>query len=302
MIKCYKIGLDRYSNGDRNSGLYEYGLIRNELVKVENIIGENHKDAIFIINGAFNPQIDSKLFDEISMIKRKNGVCVFVMTDSCALSSVMQKQVIDCCDFVLHQVPPRHDREAFGQINCRQYYSYIPELFYRKNEKVLKDKKLIFGGNNLRRCDKIAGYMFNDNGQLYDGFDLFCKDYYGNGGDTRLEYEKYYELSKRYKYTIIVARDEYNRSGWITSRFVEAISCGIIPFVDFEYDKFCWFVSKDSFLRISGKNDVITKIDQIESNCIIREDVNDLIKNYALYFDTQLYRSKFLDLCINLLK
>lgn len=220
-VIAYKIGLSKYldSNGDlidKNSGVYEYKLILNELAEIE------APDSIVVINGKKDGDTE-----ELKRFLKKFKNIIFILSDPIAFDE--NKDIIEMSTHVLHQCPMSNlDLPQ----NIDQRYSYVPELFYKEDLFIPgNNNKLLFGGgvrDNEAKIYKYLSMVPSDN---------FIKS---NDFDNRLPYNEYKrEVAKR-KYNLIVARKMYERIGWITARYFETLACHSLPVVDEEYDKYDW--------------------------------------------------------------
>lgn len=212
---------------DKNGGFYEYNLIKNEIIKLSN----NGLKKCFILVGG-NLSDESEYDKIISLIKRKKEKgckVIFIVTDSISLKE-MSIDVIKRCDLLLHQAVGFD----FEDIDIKQGYSYVPELFYIDNEKSIVQKNMIFfGGGSYNREDKINEYLRKDNEMKEMTFSI-VKD---NLNDERIEYNSLQLLMKMFKFSLIICRKEYRENSWFTPRFIEAVNNWSLPVLDFEYNK-----------------------------------------------------------------
>lgn len=235
MIEVYKMGSSYYSGGiDKNSGLTEAFMINRAL----NSLDDHGKDILVIINGVR----DNDDIEYLSERMKQADLNIFIMSDSIALKSNLD--IINKCDLCLHQGINYH----FEEIKCNQFYSYVPELFYNNAKaeyKYMKTEKkdlVLFGGNNLDRNDKFIDYEIL-NSDIYKTFvKLYDKD--GNTiSDERIAYEDYLKELAACKYSLVICREDYRRSNWITARFFESIAMDCLPIVDEDYcNKFDGFI------------------------------------------------------------
>ncbi|WP_291632233.1 hypothetical protein [Clostridium sp.] len=249
-IETKKLGINYYIHDgkavDKNGGLYEYGLIKNALIDLEPRLSNN---VYILVNGLVESQEDE--IEIINQKKAEGAKVFFIMTDTMALET--SADIINNCDILLHQMP----MNSFKQfIHIPQFYSYVPELFYkRKLEFCEKEKKLIFGGNNNGRDGKLKKVLVGDGSEKL--IDLFVKSYDVDGqviSDNRLPYDEYMHQLETHEYTYVVARELYNKIGWVTPRFIEAIMNGVYPLVDSEYDKTNHFAY--GFERVEDYQDI----------------------------------------------
>lgn len=217
-IRLIKIGLENYQGGpDKNSGLHEYYLIKNAL---NNICS---KDAIVIINGKFGDVLtEDYLLDVMQNYKYR----IFVATDEIAFTE--NDTIIKNCTHLLHQAYAHR-----FNYDIPQYYSYVPELFYKDNPlPQLQDDLLFYGGGTRGNKQLINAYSE----QVACYFILKT-----DTEDNRIDYDKFMQEQQLHKFSLIVSRNKYKNWGWCTSRFVEALSNWSYPVVDKDYDKYNWY-------------------------------------------------------------
>ena len=106
-------------------------------------------------------------------------------------------------------------------------------------------------------------------------------------GDNRLLYHDYIEEQKKHAYTLIICRDAYAKKGWVTSRYVEAVSCWSMPIVDKCYDIYNHY--KYATPRCDGENDARELIMYYSNNPI--ERTLDLIRLNS-YFESSSHNFK----------
>ena len=220
MIDVYKIGLNNYfdSNGnliDKNSGYFEYERIKHEVRTLFN------PDVCIVINGRFESDDE-----EMRLIKRIRNykIRIFVASDIVAFKS--NKRVIEECTHLLHQCPNGRIEEF---TNLKQSYSYVPELFWNGDMNVdEQDDLLCFGGGYRGNEERINAYL-NAVPSI-----SFIKD--DDGHDNRLNYIDYKREMSKHKFNLIISREDYSKIGWITARFFETVSLGVLPIVDENYD------------------------------------------------------------------
>ena len=92
------------------------------------------------------------------------------------------------------------------------------------------------------------------------------------------------ELQNKYKktlYSIVMADVEYNLKGFLTQRPYELIAAGVIPFVDYEYDKYNLIFSKEYPYRVESSSDIKNIIGQFDNQA--KEHNNILLNNTLNY-------------------
>lgn len=236
-IAVLKLGWNYYrDNVDKNSGGFEVRLIidglKQHTQKEVHFINEMKLpefnmtlyDAVFVIGGR-QCQSDYLNFSSVTAKKR-----IFIASDVDALK--FNRPFINQCDLLLTQTTKIIAEYA----HIEQAYSYVPELFFAhhapkaKGLEFLDDRidKLVFGGSIDGRKDLFEKYFANND---------FCVVIHKDGKeDNRLPYHEYIEVSKQFKYTLMIVTDEARELGWITSRLFEALAYKVVPFFDKDYD------------------------------------------------------------------
>lgn len=241
MISVYKMGMSYYAGKvDKNSGMTEFGMIVDELSDIE-----TDKNVLVIINGIRDEE-DNKLLDTI----KKYDLSIFIMSDSIALETSLD--IMNACDYVLHQSP----YNSFKEIKTNQFYSFVPELFYKYCRNLIQENKIkvdkirqkdvYFGGNNKNRDDKFKAYKVGESSEIFSR----CK-LYETGEDTRIGHNEYLQELSQFYYSLVICREDYRKIGWITSRYFEAIAFDNVPFIDCDYDIDNFIVDEESVLRVS---------------------------------------------------
>lgn len=262
MITVYKIGKHLYEKDgqivDKNSGYFEYKLIEAECKRVH-----TNKNVLVIINGLLERDEDERLLQMMQKFDKR----IFIASD--IISFTNNVQIINRCDYLLHQCPQR----AFDNFShLRQEYSCVPELFFSHcmpYNAAIKDNHLVFGGGVRDNEEKIKEYL-----SVVPSTALLKTD----AADSRLPYENYLCELGRHRYALIVSRTEYSKHGWITARFFEAIRCGCIPIVDSEYDKDNYFLCD----KVSSAEEVKELINFYESHPNMRHK--------EIFYYTHLFR------------
>lgn len=251
MINIVKLGMNYYSNNldrkDKNSGLFEASLIDNEMGELQN---DNEKcDIEIIINGAISG-------NEHFEFKSKDSKKIFILSDLQCINNC--KGIIDQCDVLFHQVP----REGFEfntiDKHVKQMYGFVPELFFIDRDKSpYKHDLVLFGGNDFEREESIGKFVMSNKTAINPYFLLLYKSY-SHKIDTRLDYSEYIKLLSLMKYSLIIARKEYEEIGWVTSRIVEAYDNFVLPFVNKDYDKYSHFSIPS--LKVFDYQDIVGQI------------------------------------------
>lgn len=219
MINVYKIGLKWYDEVDKNGGLFEYRIIEEEL---SNIITDQR--VLVIINGKFFEDEETSLLE---LIKCYNTT-IFIATDIIAFEN--NSKIIEASDYLLHQSPLVLQQFYYKP----QLYSYVPELFYRyvTADTSVKNNKMIFGGGVRDNEDLILEYLQAVPSTAY----LKTAE-----KDNRISYNEYLKELAKHKYSLVISRKAYQKIGWVTPRYVEALALNTLPICDYNYDKFSHF-------------------------------------------------------------
>lgn len=275
MIELYKLGMWYYleSKEDKNSGLYEKSIIQKEL---KNVIDCNH-DILVILNGKVYGE-DKK---NLKIMWDEFKYHIFIMTDSVALENE-SLQIINNCDFVLHQAPGY----KFKEINARQYYSFVPELFYKYcplDDLDKKDSDLVFfGGNDSGRVDKFKDYnFFNSKFLSLNRTKLSMQNEVEVDG--RINYLDYLNELRHYQYSLVICREKYRECSWLTARFFESLAVGVLPIVDVDFDKKdnlgCLFrFDKFGFRKVSNEKELIKYVKFLNDNPNVRNKLLSKMK------------------------
>lgn len=232
-MELYKIGLDATSDTSallNNSALYEYNRLKSILDTID------CNDFICILNG-----VDTR-HNKFNLPNKKK---IFIATDGFCFDK--NKDIIDECDYIIHQSEKKLDF-----IHKPQAFNYVPFVFTSNEPKsIIQDDKVIFGGANRGRDDKINKYIINGS-TINSNVVAFLKMYDINGNvvfDNRVDYDAFRRILRSYKYTICFSRKEYDEMRWTTARFIESISNFVLPFIDITY---C------TYHEFNGLTDVVT--------------------------------------------
>jgi len=270
-MKLYKVGLsENVEPLLNNSALYEYNMLKAILEPID------CSDHVCILNGIGDPT------EVLNINKRK----IFIATDGFCFTQ--NKEVIDNCDFIIHQ-----SEKHLDFITKPQTYNYVPFLFINNKPKsYIQDSKVIFGGANRGRDDKINKYILN--GTEYNpGVVAFLKMYDQKGNvlfDNRVNYEEFIKILRSYKYTICFSRKEYDEMQWTTARFFESISNYVLPFVDNTYCVYHEFNA-----------DIVTSYEELWNNILSMSEDERMEKLNGLRFIMNKYKNAFKDTIIDII-
>lgn len=187
--------------------------------------------ALILIGGNPNNVLDKAMK---YVIKKYFDVSIFIATNIDHLE--MNRDIIDQCDYLLHQSPiclGYKDRK-------HEMYSWIPEIYYNPDEEVLVSEKyrnegILFAGDLNGIEDEIKEYKINNYPMII--FPSVDED----RNNTRLYYSEYKKILPLFRKVYITVREEARNIGWVTARYVEAISCNVYPYMNHDYDKFQHF-------------------------------------------------------------
>lgn len=249
MIEVYKIGHRNYLKDgvlvDKNSGAFEYRIIRDEL---KDIICS--KKVLVIINGKFVNDEESILNERLD----EYDIKIFIASDIIALTD--NKNIIDKCDFLLHQCP----NNPIDGITIKQCYSWVPELFYKYNigsASCAKIDRVIFGGGVRDNEELILSYLDAVPSTAFLKTDTV---------DNRLDYDQYMWQLSKHRYSLIVSRKKYSELNWVTARYAEALAVNTLPICDSNYDKSNHFAA----IKVFNPDDLKSVVDMFNNNQVYR--------------------------------
>ena len=274
-MELYKIGLDPYTDVSsllNNSALYEYNKLKSILDPID------CDDFICVLNG-----ISNKRF-ELPANKKK----IFIATDGFCFDK--NKDIIDECDYVLHQ-----SEETLDFVHKPQGYNYVPFLFTNDEPKsMIQDSKIVFGGANRGRDDKINKYILNG-ATINPDVVAFLKMYNNEGKvvfDNRIEYSAFIRVLRSYKYTICFSRKEYDEMRWTTARYFESISNYVLPLIDSTYCVHSVF---------NGMTDVVTSYFEMRYKMSVIDEQERLNKINLLNDIIIAYKDAFKDTILSII-
>ena len=110
-----------------------------------------------------------------------------------------------------------------------------------------------------------------------DVYKTFVKLYDKDGNtisDERIAYEDYLKELAACKYSLVICREDYRRSNWITARFFESIAMDCLPIVDEDYcNKFEGFIFP---IRVRDYESMI----KFKNLCDLNDNREKLLKEY----------------------
>lgn len=282
-IKYFKFGLDRYLNNfqsDKNSGLYEYHLIREELVKIDSQVKNG---TLVVLNGAMTEVEIEKVEKMIEDAHVKCAKAIYIVTDEIAFSNI---DIMNKFDLVLHQAWNYN----FDTIKVEQAYSYVPELFLTNRVEMpdIQHDLIFFCGNDNERCDKISQYLRRHGECMQNTFSLIKN----KNVDERIEHNEYLKLQKMFKFSLMICRKSYRECGWITARLIEAIDCWSYPIFDIDYD----INGAYKFEDVSGYDEMCQKMKDV-----CKSNYNMMCKLITMrtkaYDRKKLFKKQIIDFC-----
>lgn len=279
MLKIYKIGLDSYKNReDVNGGLYEFELIHKEVKWVENLVinANIKKNVLIIVGGYLKRESEIKVIEKL--LNMYFDIKIFIATDYVSIDTC--KDIINKCDYLLTQTTQKIE-DGISK-NVKQFYSGVPELFYKYQlfmfaKKFKKCNKIIFGGADTGRQDLFKKYKMNEKNKDYCLYTKINE----SGYDNRINYLSFIGQLNYHKYTIIISRDIYRDIGWVTPRYYEALAANCLPFVDKEYDKNNIY-SLPNWLITENYYDIISLCNKYNINEVLRMEKLRSLKETAV--------------------
>lgn len=223
----YKIGMSKYQNGnsDKNCGLFESELIKDQLRKIKT------KNKLIIINGMMD-EWDKESLDFIMNNYDKNQM-IFILTDLSLLENNLD--IIKKCGILLHS----SKNENFGKDLCKNsFYSFVPDLYYDENRIRcnIKSNIIVFGGSfgsTILKDESITDYVCDEDGKVYDNILFMFKGY---RNDYRISYDEYRKVLDLSKYILCIKRESFIQDAWVTPRLLDGLSSFCFPLVDKNYD------------------------------------------------------------------
>lgn len=143
----------------------------------------------------------------------------------------------------LHTYAPIHEGIMFGG---------IPE--YQD-----KTVKYYFGGVERDRLNDILEYVYRPD-CVWKGKSKFL------GFKNMVPYKEHIKLLSSATSTIVIGDERYNKIGFVTPRYFEAIKLGTIAFVDGKFDPHEKIVSKDDWRRVSSYKELRQKQNELLNN------------------------------------
>lgn len=234
-ITCMKIGIGYYQGiEDRNGGSHEFRLIFDQAVSIntETRLASLHTsriDILLVVNGKENFESWTKF----EALKARAKKVIFVLTDYGFIED--NKRYIQEADMILWQAPMRG--ELFG---VPAQYGYVPQLFYTEQKLApYRNQFCLFGGNIAGREAEVKKMLLRDDGLFCRNIVALYKDV--SGFDCRVPYNQYIQMLRACSSMYCSGRKAGKEVGWVTPRYVEAISAGCYPIKINDYDNKGYF-------------------------------------------------------------
>lgn len=175
-------------------------------------------------------------------------------------------------DLALSPSDPSRFTHVYTQGGNTGTYAFLQEyVLYRAVHHSYEPKEVqfYFGGTERNRLADFLEYVWRP-GHLWHGKSesLGIRDY--------VPYREHLGLLRAAKYTVVIGDEAYNKTGFVTPRYYECLLAGVIPFVDFKFDKHHLIKSPDQLL-VDGYVDMyqMMKMDDFE-----RESLLELAKSF----------------------
>jgi len=259
-IGIYKIGLKWLSDigevADVN-GMYEEVWLLIDLFKTYGYDvhyvhpkGTETYDAIFVFNGVFTNDRE----DILLLLKGLTPELNYLLTEVTLIPDKQQCMNIDNiftpCRRFLPQIPLEN-----------QYHSslYRLKLYNHHYTPVGKSYEFVFGGGERKRLKDIVEYVIRPN-FLYFGKSPTL------GINNRIPIEEYSNILRKTKYSIVIMDPICNEMGYVTWRYFENISNGVITFVDSKCDPDGILMEEYHVLRVSNYIEMRQMMKEIDDN------------------------------------
>jgi hypothetical protein len=154
------------------------------------------------------------------------------------------------------------DSILVGANNVSRSFTEELVLYNFKNEPrnyTLKNSEFYFGGGERGRTKSFFEYVYRP------GHNLNIKST-SLGIDNRVSFATHTKMLADAKYTIVIADELYNKTGFLTPRQYEAWMVDTIAFVEKDYDPQNKIYPANSFLRVSSYLEMRKKIQELNNN------------------------------------
>lgn len=212
-------------------------------------------DKIFVFNGKIDDE--NKLFEELRTYTFDINL---IITDLalCPSSAFMASCRRVYAQSASEKYPWRYLPLAQAPLFDHQF-NFYPETPEKKIH-------VYFGGTERGRTADFMEYIHRPGVEWYGKSEsLGIKNY--------IPFHEHIEKLKSAKYTIVIGDEKYNKIGFVTPRYYEAIKYDVIAFVDKKFDPDELIVPMNDFCRVDGYLDMMKKIQEIDSNPIFRDTI-----------------------------
>jgi hypothetical protein len=164
-----------------------------------------------------------------------------------------------------------------------QSLEFATVLNTTQNNGVKTDDLVIVMNENDNRYDILASYVFdnfNKSGYYVPVYGKWSKEIMDASksfkGGMRITNIK--KLLPKFKYSLVIPSDD----GWVTSKYIQLIDNGVIPFFHPSYDT-NYHSEIPAFLRVKSPEDFAFKINELNDNQSLYDDI--LIRCQSLIKD-----------------
>lgn len=219
---------------DRNGGSHEFKLIFDQAASINTearltSLQTSQIDILLVVNGKDSQESRNK-FKALEACAKK---IIFVLTDYGFIED--NEVYIRSADMILWQAPMRG--ELFG---VSSQYGYVPQLFYTEQRLApYRNQFCLFGGNIAGREAEVKQMLLRDDGLFCRNIVALYKD--ASGFDCRVPYNQYIQMLRACSSMYCSGRKAGKEVGWVTPRYVEAISVGCYPIKINDYDSKGYF-------------------------------------------------------------
>jgi hypothetical protein len=188
---------------------------------------------------------------------------------------------------------------------------FIPFDFGYINEFRIRDKpdemenQLVYIGNRYERDWCIDKYIpeWNKECVVYGNWKEAGRDSEKVWSDIqfrhRLQTSEMYEAYSRSAATILLAKEEYCKMGFMTARIIESVFYGCIPLFIREYGSLIikeYTGIYDELLTVKNKEEVDTKVEYLKNNLQERKEVIQYLRRHLSFMDCKFFVRDVLEL------
>lgn len=285
LIGIYKLGLQNVKS-NKNGALTELFALhklfmknRHECMILNGYVEFGYRDKydiIYVLNGL--DESPSHTTEKLIILRGMCDKLNFIMTDLRLRphrmynhSNYYDNIYTQTIEKIIPEWPPEH-------------YNGMPELaLYSTNiVRTIKNKDIdfVFGGGVRNRQDDFDMYIRAVQCDHEISSMMMIKDEEAKS-DTRVPVDEYYRILERSKFSVVIADKEYNEFGFITWRFFENLSKGIISFIDSDFDKHRLIKNeKFDFLIVNNYKELKSKMESLNDEQH-QKLLDELLNHYA---------------------